>query len=312
MIKKFLKDKFPALSRLYIKYLTARENYNYKYLCSLSEKIYPLELSKIYKKHTGQDLDWQNIRTYNEKMQWAKLYETNPLKTTLTDKYLVRNWIKNTIGEEYLIPLLGVWNLFDEIDFDKLPEKFVLKTNHGSGTNLIITDKNNLDINEAKKKFDKWMKKKFAFLNGFEMHYKNIEPKIIAEQYIETFDGDLKDYKFLCFGGEVYYCWVDSGRHLDHRRNVYNLNWDLQEWQLYYKNTDSAVAKPENFDLMIHLAKKLCQGFSHVRVDFYNVNGKVYFGEMTFTSESGFVSIQPSKYDLMLGGLWKLPIKSIK
>ncbi|MEJ8767649.1 ATP-grasp fold amidoligase family protein [Oceanobacillus sp. HCA-5259] len=257
----------------------------------------------------NEKLDWNNLKTYNEKMQWAKLYDNNDLKTTLTDKYLVRDWVKDKVGEKYLIPLLGVWETFDEIDFDHLPQKFVLKTNHGSGTNMIIKNKKELDKNKAREQFTKWLRLNYAYLSGFEMHYKHIKPKIIAEKYIVDNDGELKDYKFLCFNGEVYFCWIDVGRFGDHRRNVYNLNWELQPWtQHKYKNTDKPVPKPKNFDLMVDLASELCEGFPHVRVDFYNVDGKVYFGEMTFTNGSGFERIHPYKYNLMLGELWNLPI----
>lgn len=305
-MKQYLKEKFPKLYNKYIEFHSLRRNLHYS---SLAESRYPEELAKVYKNMTGQELDWNNLRTYNEKMQWAKLYDKDPIKTTLTDKYLVREWIKNTIGEQYLIPIYGVWDSFEEIDFDKLPNKFVLKTNHGSGTNLIVKDKLNFDRNEAKKKFEKWMKVNFAFENGFEMQYKDIKPKIIAEKYIEDFDGDLKDYKFLCFNGKVNFCWVDTGRYSDHRRNVYNLDWELQEWQQFtYQNTDTPVSKPDNFELMVDLVKKLCHDFMHVRIDLYNSKGKIYFGEMTFTNGSGFEVIHPYNYNLMLGDMWELPI----
>ena len=145
-------------------------------------------------------------------------------------------------------------------------------------------------------------------MSGFELQYKDIKPKIIAEKYIVDNDGELKDYKFLCFDSKVYFCWIDVGRFTAHRRNVYNLEWELQKWSQYsYGNTHFQVPKPENFELMVNLAEKLCKGFSHVRVDLYNVNGKIYFGEMTFTNASGFEKITPNDYNLMLGNLWKLP-----
>lgn len=306
MEKKDLIIQFPKLYKIYSAILTSKDYLKYLYYKSLDDKKYPDVLAKMYKKRMGDDLDWKDIKTYNEKIQWVKLFDNDPLKTTLSDKYLVRSWIENNIGEQYLIPLLGVWDNFDEINFEKLPDKFVLKTNNGSGTNLIVKDKNHIDKNEAKRKFDRWMKTNFAFF-GFEMHYKDIEPKIIAEKYIEDINGELKDYKFLCFDGNVHFCWIDSNRFTDHRRNVYNLDWELQEWtQHKYKNTDHPISKPDNFDLMVDLARRLCQGFSHVRVDLYNVNGKVYFGEMTFTNGSGFEKINPYEYNLMLGELWKI------
>lgn len=309
MQKKKLREKFPKLYKMYTLLNQIRNYLRYIYYKSINEKNYSKILSKIYKNQMREELDWSNIRTYNEKMQWAKLYDKNPLKTTLTDKYLVREWVSSKIGDNYLVPLLGVWDTFEEINFEKLPDKFVLKTNNGSGTNIIVSDKRKFNKLEAKKKIDKWLKTNFAFVTGFEMHYKEIKSKVIAEEYLEDKNGDLKDYKFFCFDGVVYYCWIDSQRFNDHRRNVYNLEWELQEWtQHNYKNTDLEVSKPDNFESMVNIAKDLCQGFPHVRIDLYNVNGKIYFGEMTFTSGSGFEKIHPYKYNLMLGELWKLPI----
>ena len=150
MLKRFISSQFP---RIYKKLAYLKNAYQYKYNMSLNANQYPYRLSRLYRKSFGETLNLTNPRTYNEKMQWAKLYDNNPLKTTLTDKYLVRDWIRNKIGEEYLIPLLGVWDSFDDIDFSNLPNKFVLKTNHGSGWNIIIKDKYNFDKNDAKRKF---------------------------------------------------------------------------------------------------------------------------------------------------------------
>ena len=164
---------------------------DYDYYRSLDPSQYEEELKDWYKRRTKKELDLENPKTFNEKIQWLKLYDSTPIKTKLADKYLVREWVKEKIGEEYLVPLLGVWDKFDDIDFDKLPDKFVLKCNHGCGWNLIVTDKSKIDKVEAKKKFDKWMNTNFAFCNGLELHYKNIQPKIIAEEYLENNGGDL-------------------------------------------------------------------------------------------------------------------------
>ena len=287
-----------------------KNNLEIKFYETLDEDQYPKYLAKYYKKATGENLDWNHLNTYTEKMQWSKLYDKNPLKTTLSDKYAVRDWIEGKIGSEYLIPLLGVWNNFDEIDFSKLPTQFVLKTNHASGTNIIVHDKEKLDLDEAEKFFEKALKKNQTFSFGFQLHYDDIEPKIIAEELIQDSEGQLNDYKFICFDGEVHYCWVDVGRNTNHKRNVYDLDWNLQDWNQHtYANTDMELPRPKNYDLMIDLAKELCQGFSHVRVDLYNVDGKIYFGEMTFTNGSGFELIHPHSANLHLGSLWDLPIK---
>lgn len=265
-------------------------------------------ISKLYKKRTGMSLDWNNLVSYTEKIQWLKLYDATNEKTLLADKYKVRNWVKDKIGDDYLVPLLGVWSDFNEIDFKKLPNKFVLKVTNGSGANIIVDNKDDLDLRLAKTKIHYWMHVDKAYIKGFEMHYTKIKPKIIAEAFIDHDDDDLPDYKFLCFNGEVRYCWIDTGRYHQHKRNVYDINWNLQPWNQYtYGNTEFEIEKPANFDKMLELAGTLSKGFLHVRVDFYNVNGKIYFGEMTFTNGSGFEIITPQKYNVMLGGLIKLP-----
>lgn len=283
---------------------------NNRRMRKISPNKYENKISKIYKKRIGKNINWNNPTTYTEKMQWEKLYDNNPLKAELSDKYLVREWVKEKIGEKYLIDIYGVWDSFSEIDFKKLPKSFVLKTNHGSGTIYIVKDKNKMDYNEVKNLFDDWMQMDYAFCTGFELHYSKIRRRIIAEKYIETDNDDLQDYKFLCFDGKPYFCWVDVGRFSNHKRNVYDLDWNLQKWnQSEYGNTDETIPKPNNFSEMIKIAEKLCQGFSHVRVDLYNVKGKIYFGEMTFTNGSGFDKIVPDEYDLILGNMWKLDMR---
>lgn len=225
----------------------------------------------------------------------------------LTDKYLVRQWIADKIGSNYLIPLLGVWDRYQDIDFEKLPEKFVLKTNHGVGMNLVVTNKENINHYIEKIRFNRWLNKNFAYIGGLELQYKNIEPKLIAEEYIVDSNGELNDYKFMYFNGKPYYCWVDIGRYSDHYRNVYDMDWNIQPWN-YIKSNNSPknIPKPKNFDKMISLATILCKGFSHVRVDLYNVDGEIYFGEMTFTSASGLGFFNPKEYDYKIGKLWHI------
>ncbi|MGX7393438.1 ATP-grasp fold amidoligase family protein [Carnobacterium mobile] len=306
-MKVFLKKHFSILFRIRNGIISRK---SYLYLKNLTPNKYKLNIEEEYKKKTGFDLNLDNPKTYTEKMQWAKLYENTPLKTELTDKHLVREWVKQKIGSEYLIPIYGVWEKFEDIEFDKLPNSFVLKANHASGWNIVVKNKVNFEYNLAKKKFNKWIKKNYAYIYGLQLHYKNIKPLIVCEKYIEDSNGELVDYKFMCFDGKVYYCWVDVGRFEDHRRNVYNTQWELQPWiQHNYKNTDYTIEKPKNFEKMLEIAEKLCQNFSHVRVDLYNVDDKIYFGEMTFTNGSGYELIYPNKYNYMLGNLWKLPLK---
>lgn len=303
-----------CLPGLYDYYLHLKRKQKLKKISAIKkvpDDKYPEILGKLYEERIGHKLDWNNVQTYTEKMQWAKLYDKNPMKSQLADKYEVRKWVEEKIGADYLIPLLGVWERFDDIDFSGLPDRFVLKTNHGSGTNYIVRNKSQIKYKQVKRMFEDWLDTDYAFNTGFEMHYTDIKPLIIAEQYIEADHGQLQDYKFLCFDGAPYYCWVDMDRYTNHTRNVYNLNWELQPWnQEHYGTYKEPIPCPEGFDKMIELAKVLCKGFSHVRVDFYNVNGKIYFGEMTFTNGSGLDRIIPESYDRMLGDLWSLDANS--
>lgn len=280
---------------------------DYNYFLHLDPNQYENELKLWYKRVTKEDLNLDNPQTFNEKIQWLKLYDSTALKSRLTDKYEVRKWIAEKIGENYLIPLLGVWDNFDDIDFSMLPNQFVLKANHGSGWNIIVKDKQKLNLVEARHTFNKWMTTNFAVKQSLELHYGPIIPKIIAEQYIQDIDGQLNDYKVLCFNGKPTFIWVDLDRFTDHRRNIYDLNWNLMPFSVGYPQTPRNIQAPKNLDEMIHLAEILCQGFAHVRVDFYDVNGKIYFGEMTFTSGNGGETFTPKEYGKALGDLITLP-----
>lgn len=286
-------------------------NRDYDWWRNLPQSRYEEELKGWFLRNTGKTLNLENPKTFNEKIQWLKLYDSTPLKTKLADKYRVRDWIKETIGEEFLVPLLGVWDSFDEIDFSALPDQFVLKTNHASGWNVIVTDKSQLDLKETKLKFDTWMSKNFAYNNGLELHYANIPHKIIAEKYISDLDGDIFDYRFFCFNGKPQYIWVDIGSGTSHhKRNIYDMEWNLQAYRVNYPFIDPAPLKPENLEEMIALAEKLCASFAFVRVDFYDVNGKIYFGEMTFTPQGGKGKWDDEKQNEYYGSLITLPPKS--
>ena len=302
-IKKYLSKKFPMLKQRYyeIEIRIIAHSLQYK-----NEKQKIEKLKRLYKKHNNRDLNLEKPMAYTEKIQWRKIYDNQDIYSSLSDKYLVRQWVKEKIGESYLIPLLGVWDCFDEIDFSTLPDSFVLKTNNASGTNVIVTDKNSVNRKLLKRKFDFWMKMKYEYLSGYESHYSKITPKIIAEEFISTPGVDLQDYKFLCFNGTVKYIWVDTGRYHNHKRTVFNREWEIQPWQQFTYDKDYDVKKPNNLEEMILIAEKLASGFDHVRVDLYNNDGIIYFGEMTFTNGSGFEAIYPPKYDYVLGEEWKL------
>lgn len=303
-IKKILKSLFPYT---YIVYSNnsmekmIKDNRQYYEQGQLENR-----LKALYRIRTGNELHLDNPLRYTEKIQWRKVNDHNPLYQRLSDKFLVRNWVAERIGEEYLIPILGVWEKFDDIDFSKLPDKFVLKTNNASNTNIIVKNKAKLNKRNAKAKVDYWMSMDYAFLAGYEMQYHGIRPRIIVEEFIEDVDGeeDLKDYKFLCFGGKVEYIWVDQGRYHNHTRSVYDCDWKIQPWNQKYNNIADTVARPNNLDEMILLAEKLASGFDHVRVDLYYTGEKILFGEMTFTNGSGFEAIIPDQYDYILGEKW--------
>ncbi len=284
---------------------------DYAYYSSLPPEKYPEELKLWYKRVMKEKLDLDNPKTYNEKIQWLKLYDSTPLKTRLADKYLVRAWVKQKIGGEYLISLLGVWDSFDGIDFDKLPNQFVLKANHGCGWNIIVKDKSTFDKEEARKKFDVWMHTNFAFKWGLELHYMNIPPKIIAEEYLENNDDDLYDYKVFCFDGKAESVMFLSDRKQELKMSFYDLQWNKLPFVYSYPQNPDEVPKPKNLELMINLAEKLAEGFPHVRVDFYVLNdGSIKFGEMTFTSAGGTCKWNISEQDKVYGDLIKLPPKS--
>lgn len=301
-----LKSAFPWLYTFYKYFKKIHNQYTINKLKKFNESQRKKFISDMYRERIGRELDWDNPKSYTEKMQIEKLKE-NIVKTQLADKYLVRDWVENKIGKEFLIPLLGTWDCFDDIDFNVLPNQFVLKTNHGSGTNIIVKDKSTFNIKAARSTVKNWMKTNYAYTTGFEMHYSDIKPKILIEKYLETDLGELQDYKFLCFNGKPYYCWVDLGRYTNtHTRTVFDMQWNIQPWtQERYGISKVPIKKPKNFERMIEIVTVLCQGFSHVRVDLYNVSGAIYFGEMTFTNGSGFDRIIPEEYDYTLGSMWK-------
>ena len=272
------------------------------------EEIYKKRLKYFWYTINKKTLDLQSPITFNEKIQWLKLYETTPIKTRLSDKYLVREWVSDKIGEEYLIPLLGVYDKFEEINFEKLPNRFVIKCNHGSAYNIIVKNKTILNLKVTKSRLEQWMNENYAYNLGLELQYRDIQPKIIIEKYMDDGTGDLRDYKFHCFKGRPYFLWADSGRHTNHQRNLYDLKWN----QLPYKinshySTFPSPKKPKTLEKMIELASILSENFTYVRVDLYEIEGKVYFSEMTFTTSSGIEDIIPEKFEKKLSKLLKLP-----
>lgn len=274
------------------------------------ESKYEIFLRTWYQSVTGKKLDLKNPKTFNEKIQWLKLYDHTELRTRLMDKYSVKEWVKNKIGAEYVIPLIAVYDDVEEIAFDKLPEPYVLKCTNSSGGRsiVIVKDKSKLNIEEAKFELNKMMKYNLAYqIPNF--HYRDIPTMIIAEEYMEDASGELIDYKFFCFDGEPKYIQVDRDRFINHVRRLYDIDWQPQEFLSKYPLDPKILDRPEYLPEMIEIAKKLSEGFIHVRVDLYCVDGKVYFGEMTFNHGAGVETWYPDTADYDLGKLIRLPIE---
>ena len=264
-----------------------------------------------YLRRMKQWPDLKHPTTYNEKLQWLKLHDRQPLYTQLVDKYEVRRFVEERIGGEYLVPLAGgPWNSFDEIDFDALPERFVLKCTHDSGGLVICRDKRTLDREKARRRISQSLQQNFYYHNR-EWPYKDVQPRIIAEAYMEDAStNELRDYKFFCFDGEPRMLFVASDRQTageETKFDFFDMDYNHLDLRNGHPNAAVPPEKPAQFGLMRELAQKLSQGIPHVRVDLYEVNGRVYFGEMTFYHWSGMVPFDPPEWDRKLGSWIGLP-----
>lgn len=256
-----------------------------------------------YYRNIGRWPDLTNPKTFNEKLQWLKLHDRNPLYTKLVDKYEVKKIVAEQIGNEYVIPTLGVWDKFDDIDFDKLPNQFVLKCTHDSGGLIVVKDKSKLDIGAAKKKINKCMKMNY-YWTFREWPYKNVKPRIIAETYMEDESGyELKDYKVFCFNGVPKALFIATDRGI-HKTKFDFFDADLNHLpmkQYYPNNPKIKIPDPEGIKKMFELAHVLTKNFKHCRADFYDINGKIYFGELTFSHFSGMQAMEPREWDEKFG-----------
>lgn len=272
----------------------------------IPDRIY---LQIVYFRHFKKFIDFDNPKTFNEKIQWLKLNYRKEEYTNLVDKYRVKQYITKLIGEEYVIPTLGVWNNVDDIDFKSLPEKFVLKCNNDSGG--IVICKNKKDFDEAKaKSFLKERLKNNGYWYGREWPYKNVKPCIIAEKYMEdSISKDLKDYKFFCFNGSMEFFDIDIDRFIEHRSNYYDRDGNFLPFGKTYCPPDytKKIEMPKNLDKMIELAETISHNTVLSRIDFYEIDGQVYFGEITFYPGSGFSPFTDEKWDYKLGDMIDLP-----
>ncbi len=284
-------------------------------LLRLAERrLFPMSderyLKARFKEIFGKELDLDNPKTFNEKLQWLKLYDRKPEYTMMVDKYEVKNYIAQKIGKEYVIPTLGVFDSFEEIDFDKLPDKFVIKCTHDSGGLVVCRDKSRLNKKDVKRKISKCLKKNF-FWSGREWPYKDVRPRIMIEEYMsDELQKELVDYKFYCFNGEPKFLYVSEGLedHSTARISFFDMDFKMCEFgRNDYKKFEVLPKKPTKMQEMIKIAKQLSKGISFVRVDLYEIRGRIYFGELTFTPNAGLMQFDPPEWDGKIGEMLILP-----
>lgn len=297
-----------------IKYLTNKHyrdmiNINTGKYDNLSDEEY---IKLAFKVKIGKEVDLENPKSFSEKLQWLKLFDRKPEYVSMVDKYEVKKIVADKIGEEYIIPTLGVWDSFDEIDFSALPDKFVLKCTHDSGGISFCRNKSEFDFDAARKKIEKSLKRDY-FLNGREWPYKNVKRRIIAEAFMEDASGpDLNDYKFYCFNGEPKFLYLSQGLsdHSTASISYLNLDWTIAPFKRTdYKAFEKLPQRPKNYDTMLEYCKVLAKDIPFLRVDFYEVNEKLYFGELTFFPGSGFTKFDPDEWDEKIGEWLILPDK---
>ena len=273
---------------------------------NLEEKV----IEKEFRQKLGYDINFsKKPESFNQKIQFRKLYDKNPLFIKCADKYKVREYVKEKIGEEHLIPLYLVTSKLKKEHFDNLPSQFIIKNNNASGDEFykIVRNKSELDLDRTIKRFNKNTKKKFGF-KTFEYFYNEMKPLILVEKLLLNDKGEIpSDYKIHYFNGEdpFYYIQVDSDRQTGHKKNLYDKNWNLLPFEHNFPRPNKVDEKPDKLEEMVSLAKKLGEDFKYVRVDFYYVNNKVYFGELTFTPSSGFGKFEPREWDFKLGEKWE-------
>ncbi len=275
----------------------------------LPDKLF---LKVKFRKEMGKKLNLKNPQTYSEKLQWLKLYYRCPEYTNLVDKYEVKEFVANLIGREYIIPTLGVWNNVEDIEWTKLPKQFVLKCTHDSGGIVICRDKSVLDKQAAMVKLRLGQHHDY-YRGNREWPYKNVPRRILAEEFMVDESGtELKDYKFFCFDGVPKAMFIATDRSnpdVETKFDFFDMDFNHLPFTNGHPNSLKPVVKPEGFDEMKEIAAKLSKGMPHVRVDLYNINGHIYFGELTFFHWSGMVPFVPEEWDYTFGSWIKLPSK---
>ncbi len=271
----------------------------------------------LYRLRMGRHLNLENPKTFQEKLQWLKLHDRRPEYSKMVDKYEAKKYVASIIGEEYIIPTLGVWNSFDDIDFSQLPDRFVLKCTHDSGRVVICKDKSTFDMNLARKRINKAIHTNY-FLRVREWPYKNVKPRIIAEQYLEDADNParpLSDYKFYCFDGKPKFCQVIQDRETKETIDFFDMDWRHQEFVGLNPNVGTAALipfRPKNFDVMKKIAYDLSKDIPFSRIDLYEVNHKTYWGEITLFPGGGFGKFTPQEWNHKLGEMISLPKDTIQ
>ncbi len=263
-----------------------------------------------YEYFSGKKLDLDHPEDFNAKIEWYKVFFRPKLLNTLVDKYEVRDYVKEKIGEQYLNELYAVYNRPEDIDFESLPHQFVIKANHTNGHNLVVKNKDDLNRKKVIEKFKKWLTKNQYYRRGQEWAYKDVEPKIIIEKFLKEDDKNtLVDYKFYCFNGEPKFIDVHLDRDEEHKQGCFDLEFNLLPFgkSKTYKSISSGLEKPSNLNEMVELSRKLSQNLPFVRVDFYSVNGKSIFGELTFYPSDARKNFYPEEYNKIIGDYFTLP-----
>ena len=264
----------------------------------------------LYEYYTGKKLNLENPKEFNEKIQWLKVYYHPKILTQLVDKYAVREYVKEKIGDQYLNDCYGIYDSSEEVPFDKLPNQFVIKATHASSYNLIVEDKTKINFKKAKKLFKKWLSINQYYRTGQEWAYKDVKPRLIAEKFLKNeHQNSLIDYKFYCFSGTAKFLEVHLDRAQKHKRGFYDLDFNPLPFRYVSieKSISTKVEKPSNFDEMLKLSEILADKFPFVRVDFYSIEGKAIFGEMTFYPSDGRKDLIPDEFNLIVGDYIKLP-----